>query len=468
MPNSIDLPSQIQKIQRELHSMNSISERLDYLLEVSLSLFGATTGSISIINPEEEVLTIVAAKGMDWQKKIAAKIPFSMGITGKAAASGIMQYVPDVKKEPKYIALIDSVVTELAIPLVTRKETIGILNLESDKKNYFSNDVINNAVLFANQLTIILLEERIATEAMIVAKQEEDPVEKLLGYDPQILFIKNRIRQLGPTDLSVLLIGEIGVGKSSTAKILHEISNRNSKPFQQMDCNGVSEEQLDQLLFGDSGIISKASGGTIFLNSIASMPLEMQKKLVKILSNREIQEVRLLVGSLTDLSEELHNNRFEESLFFLISEATIRIPPLRERRGDIPLLTQHFIFQFTKQYGREVSFSRSLTLEFGQKKWPGNVRELVNKIRFGFLTSEDGEAKNLLENPSNWEPQVRPIVPGDDLNLSNATEKLEAAWIKEALKRGGTQEIASKLLGISRGALQYKLKNNPLLTEKTE
>ncbi|MDF3819775.1 sigma 54-interacting transcriptional regulator [Leptospira sp. 96542] len=486
-----DISVTLRKIQKEIHNLPNITDRLNFILEASLTLFGASTGSISIADQEEKVLTIVAAKGMDSEKKIAAKLPFKLGVTGRAASSKEIVYVPDVILDKEYIKLIETVRSELAIPLVIRDSTVGVLNLESDKVNFFSPDIINQASLFASQLTIVLLEERIAKEAVEKSKRDKDVVEEILGYDPSILFLKNRIRQVGPSDTSIMIIGEEGAGKKLVAKALHFVSQRKSQPFLTVDCSGLSYELLEAELFGaysgkifSPGKLEQANGGSLYIESIGDLPNPLQDKFFQILRNREIPNpkrpgeilnVRMFTGSKRDLLDDIQKETFSMDLYYRLAEVPLRVPPLRERRGDIPLLAHHYLYLFNKQYGRDKSFSAKALESLATMPWSGNVRQLISVIQYAVLVPTEnvlepysftqGGKPDSESNPKSEADQLTAnfLVPSENLSLNVAIEKLEAIWIREAFKRASTQEEAAKLLEISRGSLQYKIKNNQFL-----
>lgn len=492
-----DISSALRKIQKEIQGLPNITDRLNFILDATLNLFGASTGSISITDQEEKVLTIVAAKGMESEKKMAAKLPFNQGITGRAASTREIVYVPDVLLDKEYIKLIETVRSELAIPLVTRDSTIGVLNLESDKVNFFSPEIINQANLFASQLTIVILEERIAKEAFEKSKRDEDPVEEILGYDPAILFLKNRIRQVGPSDTSVMIIGEEGSGKKIVAKALHYISHRRNYPFLTVDCSGLSSELLESELFGSySGKIFKpgklelSNGGSLYIESIGDLPHNLQERFYNVLKEKSIPNpkkqdqtlnIRIFTGSKRDLLDDIRKETFSMDLYYKLAEVPLRLPPLRERRGDIPLLAHHYLAQYNKQYDKNKSFSPDALRALSTMPWSGNVRELQSVIQYAVLVPQE----TVLESYSFLQGGKPPIQkqtdvtnslgiiasdflsPTDDLSLNVAIEKLEALWIKEAFSRVTTQEEVAKLLGISRGALQYKIKNNKFLASFT-
>ncbi|MCZ8342530.1 MAG: sigma 54-interacting transcriptional regulator [Leptospira sp.] len=492
-----DISSALRKIQKEIQSLPNITDRLNFILDATLNLFGASTGSISITDQEEKVLTIVAAKGMESEKKMAAKLPFNQGITGRAASSREIVYVPDVLLDKDYIKLIETVRSELAIPFLTRDSTIGVLNLESDKINFFSPEIINQANLFASQLTIVILEERIAKEAFEKSKRDEDPVEEILGYDPALLFLKNRIRQVGPSDTSVMIIGEEGSGKKIVAKALHYISHRRNFPFLTVDCSGLSYELLESELFGSSsgkvfnpGKLELANGGSLYIESIGDLPLKLQERFYNVLKEKSISNpkkqnqtlnIRIFTGNKRDLMDDIRKETFSMDLYYKLAEVPLRLPPLRERRGDIPLLAHHYLAQYNKQYDKNKSFSSEALKALSTMPWSGNIRELQSVIQYAVLVPQE----TVLEPYSfaqGGKPSVEKqtdvisslgIIPSDflspkeDLSLNIAIEKLEALWIKEAFSRVSTQEEVAKLLGISRGALQYKIKNNKFLASFT-
>jgi len=498
MAQSQDISSAIRKIQKEIHVLPNISDRLNYILDATLALFGASTGSISITDQEENILTIVAAKGMDWEKKIAVKLPFNLGVTGRAASSREIVYAPDVTKDANYIKLIETVRSELAIPLVTRGTTIGVLNLESDKVDFFQPAIINQANLFASQLTIVILEERIAKEAVEKSKREEDPVEEILGYDPLILFLKNRIRQVGPSDTSVMIIGEEGAGKKLVSKSLHFVSQRKNKAFLTVDCAGLSHELLEAELFGsysgkifNPGKLEQANDGSIYIESIGDLPFDLQERLLVTLKDKKVPNptadeakvlnLRVFTGSKRDLLDEIQNGKFSMDLYYRLAEVPLRVPPLRERRGDIPLLANHFMYTYNRQYGKNKTFSTESLRALAIMPWGGNVRQLQSAIQYAVLVAPETEliATSFAQSPlvklesdnttsvqmagSNLAIPPDILTPSENLSLKIATERLEAVWIKEAFQRVSTQEEAAKLLGISRGALQYKIKNNQFL-----
>jgi Nif-specific regulatory protein len=512
-----DFSEWISYIQEELRNKKTISEKMDFILDESLQLFDASTGSISLTDQDQQLLTIVAAKGMDGEKKLAAKFPFNVGITGVAAAKKEIIYSPDVTIDPNYVKLIDSVRSELAIPLLAQDKTIGVLNLESDKKNHFDQTAINRSRVFANQLAFVLLEERIAKEAVNINKESVDPIESIIGYDAQMLFLKSRIRHVASTETSVLVLGEEGTGKHLIAQSLHKVSSRKEGPFEIVDCSALSSDLLEVEIFGAGevgtenrvilGKLEKANKGTLFLDSIGSLPSILQKRLLKVLKlgkiyhgkTETILNVRIISGTSRDLINDLEKELFDLDLYYRLAEIPLRLPPLRERRGDIPLLAHYFLMEYNSIYGKNKTISADAIKVLSNYSWPGNLRQLRNLIQYSVIVNPEdeinpnhfqgeilgkseyslfSEKENLTLNASgssSYLPSPNQVnsnslnmdmlSPVDNLSLKIATERLEAMWIREAFQRASTQEEAAKLLGISRGALQYKIRNNQFLLD---
>lgn len=494
----------INSVQIEIRLGKNIFDILDHILDEILNLFGASTGSISLSDPQEKVLTIACAKGIDKEKKIAAKFPFTVGITGAAAAARQTVYVPDVSKDKRYVKLIDSVVSELAVPMISDGETIGIINLDSNQKDHFDKNQIRWVEKIADELGRALIQNRFYREAIERGKQEQDFLNSILGYDPQIIFLKTRIRTVAPSDAPILIHGETGTGKELVAKSLHDLSPRKEKPFVSLNCGALNENLLESELFGhvkgaftgaDRSVIGRfeaANGGTLFLDEVAEMPASLQVKLLRVIQEGEMErvgdfkkvkvDVRIISATHKDLASEVEKGNFRLDLYYRLGVIPLRMPPLRERRGDIPLLAHHFLIDFNKRYGKSKFFDADIIEALMKYTWPGNVRELENAIQYSAILcpldkiTPDYLPENVLKNIALFDSlsiiKVQSLLEKPleldkkspeikDLNLEKALLQVETELIREAFKAGKTQEQAAKLLGISRGSLQYKIKNNP-------
>jgi two-component system response regulator AtoC len=295
-------------------------------------------------------------------------------------------------------------------------------------------------------------------------------------------------------DATVLVTGESGTGKELVARLLHFGGRRKGKPFVAVNCGAIPETLLESELFGHrrgaftearsdrAGLIEEAGGGTLFLDEIGELPLPLQTKLLRFLQEGEIRRlgdtetrkvnVRLVAATARDLEREVAGGRFREDLFYRLNVIRIHVPPLRERRDDIPLLAKHFLSHYRGKYGkREMLLSTDALAAMTAHEWRGNVRELRNLMercallatgtevgRAGLLavwkgsgSHEGGETGPAFE--------IRVPVSPERPDLKAAVRELERQLIRIALERtGGSRPKAAELLGISHPTLLYKAK----------
>jgi two-component system response regulator AtoC len=284
---------------------------------------------------------------------------------------------------------------------------------------------------------------------------------------------------------TVLLAGESGTGKELVARAIHEASARAQEPFVAVNCGAIPESLLESELFGHKrgaftdahsdkpGLFEEATGGTLLLDEIGELPLALQVKLLRTLQEGTIRrlgdtkdtdvDARLVAATNRDLNAEVDAGRFREDLFYRLNVLPIKLPPLRERREDIPLLVEHFIGQHNKRLGTAV---KGITAEAEKMllayEWGGNVRELENVIERAMVLTE-GERITPADLPDRVQQTrdvVRTTLSSDELSVKKTVRIIEEELIRRALaKTGGNRTAASKLLEISHRALLYKIKN---------
>jgi two-component system response regulator PilR (NtrC family) len=297
------------------------------------------------------------------------------------------------------------------------------------------------------------------------------------------------VRKIAPARTSVLLIGESGTGKELAARALHELSPRGDRPFVAVNCGAIPETLLESELFGHvrgsftganadkQGLFEAAHAGTLLLDEVAELPVPMQVKLLRVLQERKVKpvggvserevDVRIVAATNRDLETEVEKGTFRQDLFYRLNVIQLRLPPLRERREDIPLLVDHFIRKFSAEHGRQVNgcdpeaMSALMAYHF-----PGNVRELENLIeRAVTLAPGDrvsAEALPTLKalsagDSSLGAPAVGPL-PEEGIDLERLVEDFERSLIIRALERtGGKRTEAARLLGVTFRSLRYRL-----------
>jgi formate hydrogenlyase transcriptional activator len=315
-----------------------------------------------------------------------------------------------------------------------------------------------------------------------------DKFEGIIGNGTGLKFVLTEVQRVAPTDSTVLVLGETGTGKERIAGAIHKASTRRDRPFIQLNCAAIPFGLLESELFGyekgaftgafaqKMGRFEMADRGTLFLDEIGDVPLALQPKLLRVLQEKEFErlgsgkthriDVRLVVATHRNLEEMVARNHFRSDLYYRLNVFPIVVPPLRERREDIPLLVSHFVEVFSRRVGKQISSIPRATLDaFTSYSWPGNVRELQNLIERAVILSEKGvlanpfstlDANLLGEDPTNpnfivlrsaqestfWDSQRAVILRALDAS----------GWIV-----GGLRGAASRL-GLKRTTLISKMK----------
>jgi len=302
----------------------------------------------------------------------------------------------------------------------------------------------------------------------------------IIGDSNRMKSVFEMIKQVAVTDARVLISGESGTGKELVAKVIHLNSPRRSKPFVGLNCAALSESILESELFGHekgafTGAVSRrkgrfeyADGGTMFLDEVGDMPVSTQIKLLRVIEENEIVrvgsnipvkvDVRILSATNRDLEHAIRDGKFREDLYYRLKVVTIDLPPLRERRADIPSMIRAFIDRFSKKYGKEgvqiTKAARNLLIKY---RWPGNVRELMNCIESMVAvtprdTLDTDDIPVYIRRVALPPPPATPKLAGVNL------EDMEKELIKNALDEAdGNREEAAKLLGIGERTLYRKL-----------
>jgi DNA-binding NtrC family response regulator len=309
----------------------------------------------------------------------------------------------------------------------------------------------------------------------------------LIGQHPLIQRIQVLIRKVAGTDATVLITGESGTGKELVARNVHALSARSEGPFIALNCGAIPAELLESELFGHErgaftgaigarhGMFQVARSGTIFLDEVAEMSPPLQVKLLRVLQEREFRpvgsdrtikaDVRVIAASNKELFDEVSKGRFREDLFYRLQVIPIRLPPLRDRRSDIPLLMEHFLEKMNARRPQgPVRLSESAQVQLWEYDWPGNVRELENVIEQMVILADSDtvDAENLPASVRRFVSGKRnptPMLSDGAFDFNRAVEAYENQLIQEALqKSGGNKQAAARLLGLKRTTLVAKLR----------
>ena len=317
------------------------------------------------------------------------------------------------------------------------------------------------------------------------ALDREKSFDDIIGQSEKMKRIFDTVAKVAPHRATVLLTGESGTGKELLARALHRNSDRPGGPLIPVNCGAIPEQLLETELFGHvkgsftgavrdhHGLFEQAHTGTLFLDEVGELPQALQVKLLRAIEDGVIRrvgdtqsrqvDVRLLAATGADLQKRVRDGIFREDLFYRLNVIHIHVPPLRERREDIPLLVEHFVDEYARQHVMARLEMDKDTMRFllGYA-WPGNVRELENVVERALLLSEGDSItpRDLPDNIAGGASQFPPPVPEDDLSIKKATRSLEAHLIARALQRTrGNRTRAARLLEISHRALLYKMRD---------
>ena len=339
-------------------------------------------------------------------------------------------------------------------------------------------------------LTLKKAEERegLRKENELLRRQvkKEYSFENIVSKNEKMNKIFEIIRKVAPYKSTILITGESGTGKELVAKAIHYNSDRSKMFFVPVNCGAIPENLLESELFGHvkgaftdairtkKGLFEEADEGTIFLDEIGELPAQLQVKLLRVLQDGEIRRVgesksiqinvRIIAATVKDLAKEVNEGRFRDDLFYRLNVLHLSIPPLRERKEDIPLLIQHFINKHNQNLNKHIKEVDSKALELLMNyKWSGNVREVENTIeRAVVLTDGDRiELDNLPFEIQNFQNEVPMVsMAEEEYSVKKASRMLEMGLIRKALRKTkGNHTHAARLLEISHRALLYKIKD---------
>jgi formate hydrogenlyase transcriptional activator len=394
------------------------------------------------------------------------------------------------------IAVKEGIKSGCHLPLISRNRVLGTLSLGSVQENAFSQDDATFLSQVASQVAIAVdnalayhqiseLKDRLAQEKLYLEDEirSELNFEEIVGKSEALRRVLKQVETVAPTDSTVLIYGETGTGKELIARALHNLSSRKSNAFVKLNCAAIPTGLLESELFGHekgafTGAIAQRVGrfelanrGTAFLDEIGEIPLELQPKLLRVLQEREFErlgsprtlhtDARLIAATNRDLAAMVDEQRFRSDLYYRLNVFPIRVPALRERPEDIPLLVRHFVQQFSRRIGKHIAAISSETMSaLVEYHWPGNIRELQNVIERAVILS----AGTVLEVPTEeLHPPVSTaqVLNGDRKNMRAVLDDTERQEILNALEQtswkvAGPNGAAARL-GIKRSTLQSRM-----------
>jgi serine/threonine-protein kinase PknK len=511
------------RINKRLNSELRLPRLLEMIVDTVIELTDAERGFL-LLEDESGELNVKVARNIDQQTLDTAGFELSRSIARQAAEGGQPIVTIDAAGDARFreaLSVSDlHLRSVLAVPLVIKGRAAGTIYVDHRlRKGAFDQDDVRLVLDFAEQAAIALenarllaelrrrerqveaLNRRLETE--LAARREElsgikvelresrealavrYDYHNIIGRTPRMLELFRLIDRITDTSLSVVIQGESGTGKELVAHALHVNGPRKGRPFVSENCAAIPETLLESTLFGyvrgaftgaehdTRGLFEIADGGTLFLDEVGEMSPGMQGKLLRVLQEGELRrvgsertrkvDVRVVAATNRDLTQMVEEGKFRRDLFFRLNVAPIALPPLRDRRDDIPLMVESFLAKLAKAAGRPAPkpFDPAVLACLLAYRWPGNVRELENEmIRADALsgpriTLGDLSPRIAAGNDSGAGAHEDP----DSLTLKPRVERLERSLLREALGRSANNQTkAADLLGLSRFGLQKKLK----------
>jgi len=487
-------------IAKLLNSIDDPEDLLEKILEQAIEFIGGERGIIFLINPETQELEPAVYRNVDGEtisdaKDVSSNI-LRLVLSGEPVLSANAQQDPHLQNYQSIRAL--SILSVLCTPLRVRGEKIGSLYLDSRSRfAEFTERDRDSAFAFADFAAVAIdraqyIKQRF--EENLSLKQALDEHRKfqnlMIGSSKEMRELFSQLERFAAIDATVLIEGENGTGKELAARAIHLNSNRGQRAFLPINIAAIPENLLESELFGfvrgaftsadarHLGAFMAADGGTILLDEIGELRLDLQPKLLRVIEYKEIRplgydgiltpNVRIIASTNKDLLAEVRKGRFREDLYFRLSRLTVRVPPLRERREDVPALAMHFLKRFADQYKREYRGFTQDTLDcFKRYSWPGNVRQLSGAVEHSVVMGSPPyvRAKHLPEEIRRATASYL-VEPAPAENLLTL-EQLEEQHIRKVLQAVSGKKIeAAKILGVSRPTLDRKIQRYNLRSRR--
>ncbi len=503
---------ELSAIVRALSSRDRLKPLLTQVVDTMVLWTGVERGLLLLRAPDGRLVPR-AARNLARQDLSGEQLELSMGLARRAmaereifTATDAFAQVGDLHASVHALGLR----SVLAAPLIARGDVLGVVYLDDRvRRGAFGPRELAWVRLVASQAALAIADARdqallrravrraeranaklaaelgareaelasVRAELASAGNETRYRYDEIAGRSEPMRAMLKLVDRVTASDVPVLITGESGTGKELVARAIHRNGPRSARPFVSENCGSVPETLLESTLFGHvrgaftgasatrAGLFDIADGGTLFLDEIGEMPLSMQTKLLRVLQNGEVRpvggersrtvDVRIIAATHRDLEAMVAAGTFREDLFYRLNVVNIRVPPLRERRGDIPLIVNHLLEKYAA--GRKVKITRAAMDRLTGYPWPGNVRQLENEIRRALVLAEDRiDVDDLSEEVARGGPAAAREA---GLGLKARVDALEAQLVREALQRTkGNQTRAAEMLGISRFGLQKMMR----------
>jgi len=487
--------SALYEISKILGSSLNLKANLKSAMKILSEFMDMKRATVAI--KENDEIVIAVAHGLTEEEIKRGRYRLGEGIIGRVAKLGSPMVIPNVGDEPLFLnktgarkEIKKDNIAFLCVPIKFKSEVLGVLSVDrlfGSARVSFEEDlrllkIIASLIAQSIRLSLAVKHER---EALIEEAEElkrrlksRYKIENVIGQSDRMQEVFEAVHRVSASKATVLLRGESGTGKELIAKAIHYMSQRAKEPFIRLNCASVPEGLLESELFGHekgafTGAVSSRKGkfeladrGTLFLDEIGDLPVNLQPKILRVLQEREFErvggertikvDIRLIAATSRNLEELVRTGRFREDLYYRLNVVPILLPPLRERKEDIPILIEFFLRQFNRENRKNISISPEALRILLDYHWPGNVRELENTIERLVVMSKGNEVK-ASDLPATMIIQDIKGLP-ENGPLRSTIEEIERARLLDALnKTGWIQARAARLLGITTRQIGYKI-----------
>jgi formate hydrogenlyase transcriptional activator len=490
----------ISIVTRIVHHSIDLQEVLENAVEaLSKNIDKVQHVSIYLVEGGEAVMR--SCRGYpDWFVERVRRIPYPRGLTWKIITDGKPRYCADVAQDTAIgpSAREAGIKSYLSMPIFFEGKCAGTLNISSLQNNIFDKEEIQLLEIVAQQVGTAInnaqqaealkkalsevedLKNRLQAENIYLQEEikTEYNFEEIIGHSAALEKVKRKVEHVAPTEASVLIQGETGTGKELVARAIHNFSLRKNRPLVKVNCPALPAGLIESELFGHekgafTGAVSHkvgrfelADGGTIFLDEIGDLPLELQAKLLRVLQEGEFErvggsrsikvDVRVIAATNRDLKEAVEEGKFRSDLYYRLNVFPILVPPLRERKEDIPVLIRHFAVKYGVKLGKKIeTISQEMMDVLQADPWPGNVRELENAIERAVIVTHTPEIR------MDESLDVR-LDADSDTQSSGTLEDIERAHILRVLEKTNWvihgKRGAALVLGMNPHTLRSRLK----------
>jgi Nif-specific regulatory protein len=481
---------------------------LTNILKVLHDTLRMERATLLLLDEKTQCLTIKASCGLSETEEMRGVYKPNEGICGQIFQTRSPFVVPDIHSEPLFLnrtgarsQITKTKMSFLGVPVLVKGEPVGVLTVD----RLFGPEVsFEEDIRFLTVLSTLI--SQFLTLHTAIRKKEEKLLEEnrtlkaklhnlhdghfIIGHSKPMQDVFSIISKIAPSSVTVLLLGESGTGKELVARAIHEAGNRKEKPFVKVNCAALPETLLESELFGHergaftgahatrTGRFELADNGTIFLDEIGEMPLALQAKMLRVLQEKQFEriggsktfdvDVRIIAATNVSLDKAVARGQFRADLYYRLNVVPIILPPLRERREDIPVLFNHFLGMSNERNAKKLSLTSELLDFLVSYPWPGNVREMQNLVERMVILAESERltladlTPDILGSVRDRPEEIKRLhqeIPTDERQERKSLHDIEKDEVEAALKRHGWVQVrAAKALGLTPRQMGYRIR----------